>query len=266
MKKAIAIIILASVTLTGCSSKEASEPAAISQADYDKVVQERDKYKKKYETLLASASSSEDTSTNNNENTALGTDGQEQSTEDLSSGIKTKNEYVWNYANRYHYLGLELKNQTDYTLRLDAEFVFYDKDNNIIGTSKPNYVAFEPQSNILLYASNDEPFDHYEYFLNPSIDKYNKPVHSMLESDVSETDKKLIFSITNTGSATAKFVKCEVLFLLNGDVVNLNYAYAGTSSGEITPLQTERAEINKPYNTPYDNYILFMDGRASNND
>lgn len=179
----------------------------------------------------------------------------------FSKDIEVINEYKWD-SYGLNYIGIELKNNSASTLRLDSEFIFYDADNNIIGTKKTHYVAFEPQSNILLHVANEDPFDHYECNLNPKEDNRNNPVKSLLKSEVSEADSKLIFSITNTGDFDALFVKCTVLFLQGGEPVSLKYSYAGTSNGKILPSETERAEIKKPYNTPYDEYILFLDGRG----
>lgn len=267
MKKRIVVLsILIAILLSSCGS-------SISQEDYDKILQERneyekeynnvikerDEYKEKYETLLSSIPDSKNTqaSTKNTEEPSKSS----SDTESFLENIEKVNEYKWN-SSSYYYIGIELKNNNDSTLRLDSEFIFYDEDNNIIGTKKTDYVAFESQSNILLYIANEDPFDHYECNLNPREDNTNNPVKSLLKSEVSETDSKLIFSITNTGDADALFVKCTVLFLRGGEPVSLTYSYAGTSNGKILPSETERAEIKKPYNTPYDEYILFLDGRG----
>ncbi len=199
MKKAIVTVLLTTVMLTGCSSEVTSESNYITQAEYDKIIQERDEYKKKYETLLATTTVPTDDTSTNSDSQPTESSAQEPTTEALSENIKTEN----------------------------------------------------------------ESFDHYDCFLNPSVDEYNGPVHSKLKSKVNETDNKLIFSITNTGDTDAQFVRCDVLFLLDGKVVGHGYAYAGTSNGEIAASKTERAEISKPYNTSYDKYILFLDGQAS---
>ena len=123
-------------------------------------------------------------------------------------------------------------------------------------------MAFEASSNILLYISNEDPFDHYECILNPSIDNYLSPINSQLKSEVNETDNKLIFSITNTGNSKAQFVKCTVLFFKEGKVVSNTYAFAGTN-GTIESGSTERAEIKKTLNKPYDEYKVFIDGHSS---
>lgn len=267
MKKRIIVLsILIATLLSGCGS-------SISQEDYDKALQERDKYeekynsaikerdeyKGKYETLLSSIPDSENTQAAKGNTKDVSKNNVD--TESLLDNIEKVNEYKWD-SHSYNYIGIELKNNNDSTLRLDSEFIFYDVNNNIIGTKKTDYVAFESQSNILLYVANEEPFDHYECNLNPKQDNMNNPVKSLLKSEVSETDGKFIFSITNTGNSDALFVKCTVLFLRGGEPVSLTYSYAGTSNGKILPSETERAEIKKPNNTPYDEYILFLDGRG----
>lgn len=246
MKKILCILSILSISLiAGCGN-------TVSQSDYNKAIQERDEYKEKYETLLKSLPDTE-TQTNTLEN-------EEISTDELSDLIEEVHQYTWESIN-YSYAGIELKNNSDSLIRLNSEFIFYDEDNNIIGSKKESYSAFEPASNILLYAANDAPYHHFEYNLNPSVDDFNHPVYSKLEREVNETDKKLIFSITNTGDIEAMFVNCTVLFLRDGKAVALSYAYAGSSNGKIAPSATERAEIRKPYNTPYDDYILFLDGQ-----
>lgn len=248
-KKIIIFMVLISLFLTGCGS-------SISKKSYDKVVKERDEYKKKYETLLASI--------NENEKVQTDKDKTDKATDNLEispSDIEEVNQYKWD-SHGYNYVGLELKNNSKSTICLNAQFIFYDENDKIIGTKKPDYVAFESQSNILLYVANEDPFDHYEYKLNPSVDKINKPMQSKLKSDVNETNNKLIFSITNEGDSEAKFVKCTVLFLRAGEAVYQSYSYAGASNGSIAPSETELAEIDKPYNIPYDEYVLFLDGRG----
>lgn len=246
MKKKLCVLSILTVSLlTGCGN-------GVSQNDYDKAIKERDEYKEKYETLLKSLPDTE-TKTNIIEN-------EESSIDELSDLIEEIHQYTWE-SNNYSYAGIELKNNSDSLIRLNSEFIFYDEDNNIIGSKKESYLAFETASNILLYAANDAPFHHFEYILNPSVDTFNHPVYSKLKSEVNETDKKLIYSITNTGDTEAEFVKCTVLFLRNGKAAAHSYAYAGTSNGKIAPSATEHAEIRKPYNIPYDDYILFLDGQ-----
>ncbi len=249
MKKRILILSLLIVTLlSGCGS-------TISQEDYDKVVKERDEYKEKYETLLNSITNTEDSS-----DTSDTSETKEVESNELLQSIEEINQYTWE-SSGYNYVGIELKNNSTSTIRMDSEFIFYDEGNNIVGTKKDTYVAFEPESDILLYVANEEPFHHFEYNLNPKVDTFNQPVYSKLKNEVSETDNKLIFSVTNTSESEANFVKCTVLFLREDKAVALSYAYAGTSNGKIASSSTERAEIKKPYKIPYDDYILFLDGR-----
>lgn len=175
--------------------------------------------------------------------------------------IEIVQKYQWS-GSGYHYAGLELKNNTGETLQVNAEFIFYDAANNIIGTKKESCVAFGSKSNAFIYKANESEYDHFEYKLTPSIDTYYLSVVSDLENNVSDSDKKLIFSITNSGKQTAQFVQCVALFFRGGEVVGHSYAYASDADSEIKPGSTERAEINKPYNTPYDEYKLYIDGKG----
>lgn len=275
MKRKIVIILLSTLLLSGCSNVSEQKYNQL-QSDYDTLKQNYDLMEKniasidkKYKDLLEMQTNetevqtaiSENIEDKNNETKVDSANSDTNSKNELLDKIETTNEFMWDSFG-YHYVGLELKNNTTSTIRLNAEFIFYDKENKIIGSKKDSYPVFESNSSILLYTSNEDPFDHYECKLNPSVENFFTPVNSQLKSEVNETDNKLIFSITNAGNTKAQSVKCTVLFLKEGKVVSKTHTYAGANA-TIEPGATERAEIKKPLNKPYDEYKVYIDGLSS---
>lgn len=164
-------------------------------------------------------------------------------------------EYTWDSKYK-NYVSLIITSASDYVGAFDIDMIFYDSDNNPIGSKKSKCDIVEKDIPMLITISNEEKYDHYDYEITP-VKSYYKPIVSKLSSSINETEKKLIISITNNSDNIAKFVECTVLFFKDNKPIGYDYCYCIDSDDSIKPNDTQIGEISKL--TDYDSYLLFID-------
>lgn len=164
-------------------------------------------------------------------------------------------EYTWDSKYK-NYVSLVITSTSDYVGAFDINMIFYDSDNNPIGSKNSKCDIVEKDIPLLITISNEEKYDHYDYEITP-VKSYYKPIVSKLSSSINETEKKLIVSITNNSDYVAKFVECTVLFFKDNKPIGYDYCYCIDSDDSIKPNDTQIGEISKL--SDYDSYLLFID-------
>lgn len=250
MKKPI--IILLSIILLfiigGCS-------IGVPQAQYDRVVSERNALKSQLEALGVEPSitssvipSQENTSSKKasikfDANMALS----QISVEEFSYSTD-----FWNYG------FLVIKNNSGFDINISVNVDFYNGDA-LVATKSDEEEAFESGTEIILYFMPDENFTIMKYEISVSEEKWYDCVISDLKYDTTEAQDKIILSVTNNGQEPADFVEGSVLFFSGEKVVGFAQNYFTDDDSEIKPGKTIKQEMNC-YES-FDRIRVFLSGR-----
>lgn len=242
-KKIIPIVLCSMILgITGCSS-------GVSQKEYDKVVEERDKYKELYESI-SSATATElekEESIEKDENV------------DYVSQLDIAEYSYVNSINNTIYC-MVIKNNSNQTLSLNVNVTANDKNGKLVGAQTINEYAVESGYEVVLSTSFDgDKAEKFVYDITPEIEKYYSPVSSEIESTVTKADKKVIVSCKNTGNETAQFVKASALFFKNDRLVYYNETYCVDNSFNLEVGKTISKEIDAFQE--FDDVKIYISGR-----
>ena len=72
--------------------------------------------------------------------------------------------------------------------------------------------------------------------------------------------RKCIIAVTNTGDIPADFVKYNLLFMKNGDVVDTAWGYITDSDSEIKPGKTQYVEKKGP--ADFDDVLIYLEAKG----
>ena len=267
-EKVLIFSVLLSLSLAGCSA------TGISQADYDQVVKERDEYKAMYEEIIAQSSADkeevvkdtepEDTIVADVSDDLSASDAgnleSDVGSDDLYSQL-TVNEYSYEngIGSTYHFLAIH--NNSDDTIKLDANVIAKDKDGNTVGASTPSARAIAPGQDALLTSlfSDVVGIDSYEYNLTSNVDPDHVSAYPDIKIDLSYTDTKVIVSGTNTGDEILRYPEVYVLFFLDGSLIEHNSTFLTNGDNELPPGTTIAKEVSCLDDT-YDDVMIFIRG------
>ena len=154
---------------------------------------------------------------------------------------KVLKEYKWD-TSYYHYEGIVIKNLSGSTKDFDAQVMFYDEKNNLIGVSNPSADVVGNHQEALIICSNESPFHHIEYTINVRDSNYYE-VQSFINVKVQKADGKAIIIANNTGKETANFVEYKCLFInKKKEVVGYDWGYLVDNDSQLKPGMTEMRE------------------------
>ena len=152
--------------------------------------------------------------------------------EETSDEYEVTKEYTWN-TKWNNYFGVAVKNTSGEDCGFDAQVIFYDKDENIIGVSNPSATVC---------GDGDTAFDHVSYTINKTSSWY-ADVHSYVDVTASVSGKKAILTGKNNGDKEAKFVEYRALFLdKDGNAVDYAWGYLTDNDSAIKPGKMELRE------------------------
>ena len=155
---------------------------------------------------------------------------------------KVVKKYKWD-TSYYYYEGIVIKNMSGSTKDYDAQVMFYDEKNNLIGVSNPSVEAVGANQEALIICNNEAPFHHIEYTINARDSRYNE-VQSFIDIQVQKADGKAIIIAKNTGNVAANFVEYMCLFLnKNKEVVRYDWGYLTDNDSQIKPGMMEMREV-----------------------
>lgn len=165
------------------------------------------------------------------------------------------------YGTTYYYL--IVKNNSEYTVKIDSSAIAKDSSGNVVGASDLDGIdALGPGEETIgvFYFSNVVGIDHLDYQLNYSLSTYS-PVIGNLSAQVHINDKNVIVQATNNGEYPARFVRAYVLFFdNNGKVVDEKNTYLTDSASEIKPGATQSGQFDT--RESFDHIEVFFQGRG----
>lgn len=154
---------------------------------------------------------------------------------------------------------LIVKNNSEFDLDLSLNVLYYDENNQIIGTTSREQKAVESGYPIVFWFMPDDKYARVEYILSAEEDDWYEPVLSDLSYEANITDSKVILSVTNSGDEPADFVEGTVIFFSNGNPVGFDWTYFTDNDSELKPGNTIIKELNC-YDS-FDSYEVYFTGR-----
>lgn len=262
MKKrnfAVALAVLMVMGLVACSS-------GISQAEYDKVVAERDALREQVAELTGQDTEGQDDvlppSDTSADNISSNGEAKDKSpkkfdAQTVASQLEVKE---LSYSTKYwNYAFLVIQNNSEYDLSISANVTFYDEAGNLVGAKSTSEDAVESGYDTILYFMPDEDFATMEYELEVDEETWYECVLSDLSYDGTVAKDKVILSVTNNGEKAAEFVQASVLFFNGDTLVGFEQNYIVDDDSELKPGKT----INKEMDCyeDFDSYQVFFSGR-----
>lgn len=156
----------------------------------------------------------------------------------------------------YYCLGLVITNASGEDTGFDVTVKFYDKSGAIVGISNDsNYIVADgAQAFFEMY--NDIEFSSFDCEVSPMKNTLYTAVNDNLEIEKTIVGRKCIIAVTNTGDIPADFVKYNLLFMKNGNVVDTAWDYIIDSDSEIKPGKTQYAEKKGP--SDFDDVLIYL--------
>lgn len=165
------------------------------------------------------------------------------------------------YTTRYdNYLLLDITNNSGIDAALDISVRYFGENGNLVGVSNLNERAVADGTRILSVATNDLAFTSYEYEITPQKESIYRCVNNAFEVEQTIAPGKVILAVTNTSPYTAEFVRCDAIFMKDGNVVDHDFAYAMDSDDDIKPGKTQYEEIKSK--EEFDDVLIFVHGKA----
>lgn len=249
MKK-ILMVLVCCLVMCGCGA--ATE--GVSQAEYDKVVSERDAYKEELEALKSEITDSEELKEESSESAP------KLSGTDLNEMIDIK-EYSYKSGTDTTWYIMEVTNDSPVTISAETNVIAKDADGNTIGAASSSEDAIESGYSICLLHMFDEGEPaSYEYTISVKEDDYYAPILSDLSYEESDTGNKVIITCTNNGDEAAEFVEGTVLFFAGDKLLRHSTTYFTDDDSEIKPGNTIAEEFDFYGDEPYDNYKVYFTG------
>ena len=252
MKKTLLVGILLSALLlfAGCSG--------VSQAEYNKVVAQRD-------ALLAqlSALTGEE----------ISLDSLLDGDNDLTTNLAIFNEEMvlsqlevteYGYADDDDYYAfLAIKNNSEFDLSLSVNVKFYSESGTLVGASNTNINAVGAGTEILLDFKPDEKYASMDYDLYVAEDENLECAVSDFSYESVSAAEKEIVTLTNNGTKPALFVEGKALFFNGTTVVGYDWDYFEDNDSELKPGRSISKELE--CEKAYDSVKLFFTGARTNN-
>lgn len=250
-KTAIIIILLGCSLLVGCSS-------GVSKEKYESVAAERDEYK----AIISSDENDPESSENSNteEKSEEKSDKKPKLEEsDYLKQLEIKEYFYTNSINDTYYC-MVVKNNSDTTLKLNANVTAKDDSGNLIGAKTIEHEAVENGYSVCMTTIFDgKNVSSFEYSITAKPDEYYEPVLSDISFEVTATDKKAIVSCTNNGNEPAEFVEIVALFFKEGNIVYSGSTYCIDDDSQLKPENTIIKEINGY--ADFDTVEVYLSGR-----
>lgn len=183
---------------------------------------------------------------------------QSETDDNPNADYKLLKDYRWSLMGIYYYEGLVIKNTSGSTKDYDAQVMFYDNNNQLIGVGNYSADVVGNGQEALIKCQNESSFDHIEYTITSKDSRYNE-VQSFIDIQVQTTNDKAIIIAKNTGNVVAEFVEYQCLFINQGQVVGSGWGYVDDSDSELKPGKTEFRE--ESCYEPFETVELYFTGR-----
>lgn len=254
-KQLLTIGLLCMLGVTGCADRWAQE-------QYESVVSERDNYKVQLESITATQQNIEETSGGKQIiNNTKESDSQSPKLDDIDY-LSQLEITEYNYVNiiKDTVYCMVIKNNSDVTLQIDVNVTAKNTDGNLIGAGIMSEHAVQAGFEVVLERSFDgTDIADFECSITAKPDEFYSSVLSDIDMQISQADKKVIVSCTNSGDSPAQFVIATALFFKDGRLVHSNKTLCVDSDNELKPDKTINKEINTL--TTYDDVKVYLSGR-----
>lgn len=166
-------------------------------------------------------------------------------------------EFTWD-GDRY--AGALIQNNSKEQIgELEIQFLFYDADNNILGTSSDGHDAILPGSTVTSFVSDmDVPqgYDHMDYKLSVDVGANSGYKNHTAKVDVKTNvgDDCVILQIKNNADVTIEEFEYAVVFYKNKKIVAMGN---GIDVYDIEPGDTVVEEYSS-WGVDYDTYKVFI--------
>lgn len=171
---------------------------------------------------------------------------------------KLLKDYKWeSYSNYYE--GLVIKNTSGETKEFDAQVMFYDNKNNLVGVGNYTADVVGNGQKAIIICNNETAFHHIEHTITARNTNYHE-VQSFINVQTNIVDRKVIIIAKNKGNVAAEFVEYHCLFInKKGKVVGTGWGYLVDSDSELKPGMTEFRE--ESCYEPFKTVELYFTGR-----
>ena len=229
-----------------------SSALAVSQSEYDEVIAQRNAL---YQQIVdAGLDPVIEISL------ALPSDNFKSESADSSPSEYQVTEYRWS-SSWYYYNDLVIKNTSGQDCKISVSMIFYDKAGNIIGIDEASQYACQNGFETYYSFSNEDPFDHVEYTITMTPEKYYTCIQADLDLQSNIVGDKVILSARNSGDLVMEFVEYHVLYLDDsGTVVGKDWGYIDDSDNEIKPGSTQFKD--ESCSEDFSSVLFFANGRA----
>ena len=175
-------------------------------------------------------------------------------------GYSVTQDYTWD-TSWYHYFGMVIKNTSGSKCGFDAQVLFYDSDNNVLGVSNQSVDVCDSGYEVLITCSSNTAFDHVGYTITPTSTNYND-IHSYVSVSAQKAGKKAILIGSNYGVVDALFVEYRCLFLdADENVVGSSWGYLVDNSSKLKSGMTEIRE--ESCSTAFESIVVYFEGRTN---
>lgn len=213
--------------------------------------------------MFVGCSSGEKSSTTNVSNTNISenkTELENKKTFDADEVLKNVSIAEYKYDSwGFYYHFIELTNNSDSTINVELNILYYDKNNNLVSAESCSEDVIESGYSVLLYTMPDEDFDRTEIELTVAEPRYYEPVQSDIELSITPAKDKLVVQATNIGEKPADFVEVSALFFKGNEVVGHDWTYFTDDDSEIKPGKT--ISNNLEAYKDFDSYKCYVTGR-----
>lgn len=207
-----------------------------------------------------------DTPTENSASSASGSadvaETQEEPKKELADMMQT-DFYTCNVDDSFYYTVLVVKNGSDETVHLDANFVAKDGSGNEIGSASEDEPAIAPGQTGCIWCTIDYSADieSFDYTLTVDKETSDKSIYEDVSMEYNTTDSGCTITATNNGSSAAKYVWARCIFFKDGEMVNFNEPILMDSDDELKPGSTVTAEATCYSDGGFDDVIVVLSGR-----
>ena len=158
------------------------------------------------------------------------------------------------------YAGALIQNNSKKQIgELEIQFLFYDADNNILGTSEDGHDAILPGSTVTSFVSDmDVPqgYDHVDYKLNVDVDANSGYKNHTAKVDIKTNvgEDCVILQIKNNADVTIEEFEYAVVFYKDGKIVDMGNGIDvfDIESGDMV------VEEYSSWGVDYDTYKVFI--------
>lgn len=157
-------------------------------------------------------------------------------------------------------LYLAITNKTARDVMLEVLVKYFDENGGLVGISNADVRAVASGTQVIVSTSNDIPFASYEYEITANDETWYACVNDQIVYEQTVVSNKVILAFTNNADLPAEFLEYTVLFMKDGNVVNVESGYATDSDSEIKPGKTQYAEEKS--SAEFDEVLVFFTCRA----